>query len=80
MHRLRAKAGISARELARVAGLSETHVSQIETTLGAGVNAKTLAPLARALGTSIDWLVSGEGAEPSQEDVRAAVERAHRAA
>lgn len=44
------------------------------------MRANTLAPLARALGTSLDWLISGEGEEPSEHDVLAAVDRARHVA
>jgi transcriptional regulator with XRE-family HTH domain len=79
IHRLREKAGISARDLDRLAGITEGHTSLIEAVLGEQVSAQTLAPIARVLGTTLDWLVTGEGAEPSREAVRSAVDSARAA-
>lgn len=36
----------------------------------------TVRALARVLGCTVGWLLEGEGAEPSAEEVKAAVERA----
>jgi transcriptional regulator with XRE-family HTH domain len=60
---MREHLGISARELDRRAGLAEGHTSLIETGTR-GVEAKTLAALAGALGVSLDWLVLGRDATP----------------
>ena len=66
-------AGISARELARLAGLQPSHASLIESGTVANVRVDTLAALARALGCSLDWLVNGDGDAPTEEMVRGAV-------
>lgn len=69
-------AGVSARELGRLARLQHSHVSLIESGAVANVRVDTLAALARALGCSLDWLVNGEGDAPSEATVRAAVDAA----
>lgn len=59
----RTKRNLSARALARAAGLSENYISLIEsrakgTDLGLG--SRTLERVAKVLDVSIDWLVTGE--------------------
>lgn len=55
----------SARELARRAGMQETHVSSIirrlETKPAADIEVSTVVRLARATGLTIEWLATGEG-------------------
>jgi transcriptional regulator with XRE-family HTH domain len=70
---VRLLAGISARELGRLAHLQQSHASLIESGVVANVRVDTLRELARVLGCSLDWLVNGEGATPTAEDVLAAV-------
>ncbi len=53
-----------------------THVSLIEKGDGKGVQARTVSALAGVLGVSLDWLFLGSGDEPTEESVRAAVQRA----
>lgn len=71
----REMAGISARELDRLAGLSENHTSLLESVVR-DVRTETAAAIARTLGVSLDWLVLGEGKAPTERTVRAAVETA----
>jgi len=71
---------LSASKLAELAGLARTHVSNIEADLRDGVEGKTVLALSRALGVSTDWLLTGEGAEPTADLVGAAIERARAAA
>lgn len=71
-------AGISARELDRLAGLSENHTSLLESVVR-DVRAETAVAVARTLGVSLDWLLVGEGKAPSERSVRAAVEAARAA-
>lgn len=71
----REQAELSSRELARLACLSAAHVSLIETT-DRGVNVRTLIPLARVLGVSLDWLATGEGDVPTALGLKRAITRA----
>ncbi len=75
---LRGIAEISASELARLANMQRTHVSLIERSEAAGVQARTLAELSRVLGVTLDWLYLGKGEAPSGAVVRAAVAKAIR--
>jgi len=55
----RKAARISQNELADLAGISQVTVQQIES--GRNKNSKMLAPIAIALGVSMDWLATGRG-------------------
>ncbi len=72
---LRRVAGLSARELDSLAGLTTGHSAQVESTLGDRVAARTAASLAHVLGVSVEFLLEG-GESPSDESVHAAVEAA----
>ena len=76
--RVRGLAGLSARELDRLAGIAEGHTSLLESIVG-DVKATTLAKIARVLGVSIDWFVNGTGAMPTRESLVSAIETARRA-
>jgi len=76
---LRLRAGISAAALSDIAGLSPAHVAMIESGGRPNLAASTALALARALGTTFEHLVSGEGVEPTDEEVKAAIERARSA-
>lgn len=67
---------MSCSQLDRLAGLHRGHVWQIEQGEGANPKAATVVALATALGCTVGWLLAGEGAPPTADDVRAAVERA----
>ena len=71
-------------EISTLAGLAPSHVALIlrrgAERRGAGLSGKTAAALAKVLGCSTDWLLTGEGERPTPEAVRAAVERARTAA
>ena len=70
----REKAGVSARELARLAGLdAETHVSAIEANEARDVRASVGVALAHVLGVSVDWLLAGIGDTPDETRIRTAV-------
>jgi hypothetical protein len=71
-------AGMAARELDRLADITEGHTSLLESVVE-NVSAQTLAKVSKVLGVSIDWLVTGEGKEPSERAVKAAVEAARAA-
>lgn len=69
---------MSARELDRLADISEGHTSLLESVVD-DVRATTLAKLSRVLGVDLHWLITGEGREPSARMVKAAVETARSA-
>lgn len=72
--------GLSARELGALADLPSPTVSNIERADPARPNekiaARTLLALARVLGTTVEYLVDGEGETPDPAEVNAAVARA----
>ena len=70
---------MSARELARLAELSPSMVSFIESGSIRNPKLGTLRGIAGVLGCSLDWLSAGDGNEPSSRAVNEAV-RAARAA
>ena len=70
---------MSCREVARLAGLTEGHVNQIERR-NPRIEADTLASIARVFGVSLDWLYAGEGRAPSDRALAAAVAAANRRA
>lgn len=67
---------LGCRELDRLAGLAEGHVSMIETGRRPNLEMSTATALVRVLGVSLDWLVSGVGPTPSARSVRMSVEAA----
>lgn len=77
---LRTLAELESRELDRLAGRSEGHVSMIETGRRPNPELKTARALADVLGCSIGWLLAGEGEAPGLAEVQAAVARARAAA
>jgi transcriptional regulator with XRE-family HTH domain len=66
LRRARKAAGLSARRLDALAGLTPCHTSLIESGLRENPKATTVAALAKALGVSLDWLVSGRGPPPTR--------------
>lgn len=68
------------RALSDLAGLDSSHVRLIESGAREDPRSQTLAAIARATGSSLDWLVAGKGAPPAADDVLAAVARARLAA
>jgi transcriptional regulator with XRE-family HTH domain len=79
--RLRTKAGLSVSELARTAGLkSPSHIGLIERGERVEIAAQTALALSKTLGVSVEWLVNGEGDEPTEDAVKTAVERAAKVA
>ena len=67
---------LSAEELARLAGLSASHVRFIEANKKPGAAGTTLHGIAEVLGITVDWLIAGKGESPKPDHVRAAVARA----
>jgi transcriptional regulator with XRE-family HTH domain len=61
LHYARTSRGLKARELARLAGLSESHPTLLESgRQGRGhVSADVASKLAKALEVSLEWLVNG---------------------
>lgn len=76
----RLAAGISARELDRLAGLAEGHTALLEAGKKNGLEMRTATKLVRALGVTLDWLVMGEGDVPTAERILSAVQSAQAAA
>jgi transcriptional regulator with XRE-family HTH domain len=64
---LREKRGIGMRELARLAGVKHTTLSQLERGIRADVTTETAKKIARALGVSVDYLIGMY--EDEDEDV-----------
>jgi len=79
LRHLRENAGLSAKALDVLADLTPGHTTLIETGRRADPSASTVEALASVLGVTLDWLVTGEGREPSERSVRAAVDAARRA-
>lgn len=77
---LRALGDLSMRALSDLAGLDSSHVRLIESGAREDPRSQTLAAIARATGSSLDWLITGGGAPPTADDVLAAVARARLAA
>ncbi len=63
-------------ELDRLAGLHRGHTWAIEQGSRENPEADTVRGLARVLGCHVGWLLEGEGAVPTAEAVRKAVEAA----
>lgn len=70
---VREMAGLSQRELSRLAGVSEGTVWFVECRPERETATTLTAALAKALGVSLDWLVCGCGDEPTAEAICAAV-------
>lgn len=76
LQKAREMSGLSRRALSVMAGLAESHVGQLERGVGPKPGAGVLAAICGVLGVSLDWLVLGQGPEPEEEAVLAAVEAA----
>lgn len=74
----REAAGLKARELDRLAGITEGHTSFIENGKITNPSTDTARALADVLGLSLDYLLGGVGQQPAENDLRAAVVRAQR--
>jgi transcriptional regulator with XRE-family HTH domain len=62
----REHAGLSARDLDKLADLTPGHTASVEVGRRASPSADTVRALARALGISTDWLIDGTGKRPSE--------------
>lgn len=67
-------AAVSARELADLSGCTAGHISMIETGRRDNLTSEAATGIARAFGVSLDWLINGDGKDPSERAIRAAVE------
>lgn len=76
----RSLAGISARELDRLAGRSVGHAALIERGDRPRVEAETAAAYARVLDVDLNWLITGSGEKPLADSVVRAVDRAKKRA
>jgi len=72
--RLRKAAGIGARPLSIGIGATHSVIAQLESGRISDMRASLMLSLARALGTSMEFLLTGEGQEPTPEETRAAFE------
>lgn len=72
----RSLAGVSARRLDSIAGLQPGHTNAIESGRRPNIESVTAEKLSTALGISLDWLILGNGREPTAKAIRAAIERA----
>jgi transcriptional regulator with XRE-family HTH domain len=61
LRRARDASELSARRLDKLAGLTPGHTTLIESGRRLNPTAATAAALARVLGVSLEWLVSGRG-------------------
>lgn len=69
----REAAGISAKELDRLAGITEGHSSTIEKSETGNAESKTLDRVAAVLGLSLDYLIRGDGKPPSALEIQKAL-------
>lgn len=65
--------GVSAYKLDQLSELTPGHTAAIERGKRPNLEVRTAQRIARALGVSLDWLVSGLGERPSEAQVRAAI-------
>lgn len=72
IQKLREAASISARALSAHSGATQSIIYQIERGLIESPNGELLNNIARALGTTVDFLVRGVGDEPTPEESRTA--------
>ncbi len=70
---------LSQRELDALAGLHPGHVWQIEEGHRENSKRETARGLAHALGSTVGWILEGEGKPPAPAAVLAAIERARAA-
>lgn len=76
---VRGLVGLSAREVDRLAGLTENHTRAIETKYDDRAQVSTVGKIAETLGVNASWLAYGEGDAPTKEAVQSAVDKARTA-
>lgn len=79
LRHVRHLAGVTGADLGVLAGLSKGAVSMIESGNRPDPSGSTVAALAKVLGVSADWLLSGTEPGPEVESVKAAVASARSA-
>lgn len=77
---LRVAAGLSCRELDRIAGTTIGYCWLLEHGGRRQTNGDILRKYASALGCTVDWMLTGAGKRPSDKSIRAAVIEATRIA
>ena len=75
---VRSMVGLPAREVDRLAGLTENHTRAIERKYGTRIQVDTIEKIATAIGVSPSWLSFGDGEIPSEEQIRRAVEESRK--
>jgi transcriptional regulator with XRE-family HTH domain len=76
IRRARELAQLSRTDLSELAGLARGHVALLEAGKRPNLGVFTIAPIARVLGVSLDWLIAGKGEPPPASTIQAAVKRA----
>lgn len=69
-------AGITSDKLSSLAGLSQAHVGMLIRGDIATMRSTTAKAIASITGCSLDWLLSGDGAPPTRDGVRAKIAEA----
>jgi len=81
LRQARIDAGLNQSQLARKAGVTPSAISQIESGASKRPSSDNLLPLAKALGVTPEWLISGKGPKyaltPIQERIAFAMKAAH---
>jgi transcriptional regulator with XRE-family HTH domain len=72
----RGVSGLSAYALSRKAGLAKSHVSLIEARIRRKIEMGTAQSIAAVLGIDWAWLLSGEGAPPTEAQIHQAIDGA----
>lgn len=75
----RLRAGLSARGLDDLAGLTAGYTRLIEAGKRGNIGSRTADAIARVLGVSLDWLIRGDGQEPTDLEMARALDTARRA-
>lgn len=75
----RKEAGVSQRQLAKLAGVSSAYVSSVERGLF-GLGSRRGLKLAETLGVDPSWLLLGTGKEPTPRKIRRAAREAEKGA
>ena len=69
----RGVAGVTQERLAKLCGISGPHVSLIESGGRTDLKLRVLVALAQGLGVSMEWLATGAGDPPTEEQIRQAI-------
>lgn len=75
---IRLRAGLSARELSELAGVSNAYVTLLESGRRSAPSHEIVSSIARVLGTTSDWLSQGIGPAPKASVTLAAIAKARR--